>query len=209
MERKDFVPPLPTNAKKAVLNGEWKGSLTYAIDKISKKLATEFTPVQYREEKPLTQIHSILYWLDKNNPDGPVPQDPTEDGQFSLWEYPVRLWVASRGIREETIKDIPAQFDDIHRPEYAPKAFFASPPPSEASYSGSLSFAVSASGRYPIGQIDVLFGNRFVSSAKNPPYSFFMDLSKIKDLQPQEILVVKIYDIYGNSSSLEKEITLK
>ena len=209
LEKKEFTPPSAPNAKKAALKGEWRGSLTYTIDKISKKLATDFTPSQYREEKALTQIHSILYWLDKNNPDGPIPEDPAKDSQFSLWEYPVRAWMASRGIREETSDDVPTQLDDVHRPEYAPKASFAVPAPDEASYAGSLSFAVSASGHYPISQIDVVFGSRFMGSIKNPPYYFSFDLSKIKDLRPQEMLVIKIYDNVGNSAVLEKEVQLK
>ena len=37
--------------------------------------------------------HSILYWLDKNDPRGPVPQNPGSDPQFNNWEYSVQLWL--------------------------------------------------------------------------------------------------------------------
>ena len=209
LENKKFTPPDQTSAKKAVLNSEWRGSRTYAIDKISGKLATEFTPAQYRIDKPLTQIHSILYWLDKNNPDGSIPENPSEDSQFALWEHSVRKWATSKNIREEIESDIPTQFDDIHRPEYAPKISFVVPPPDETTYAGLIPFTLSASAKYPISQIDVVLGNRFVGSMKNPPYSFSVDLSKMKDLRPEEVLVINVYDSVGNSSLFEKTIRLK
>ncbi len=209
LEKKEFVPPAPTEPKKAALNGEWRGSRTYTIDKISKKLATAFTPQQYKEERPLIQIHSILYWLDKNNPDGPIPQNPSDDSQFSLWEYPVRKWAESKNLREESESDIPTQYDDVHLPQYAPSVSFALEPPSEIQYSGSLSFRLAATGHYPINQMDIIFGGRFIGSIRNAPYSFSIDLAKIKDLRPEETLVVNVYDSVGNSSSLEKKINLK
>jgi len=43
------------------------------------------------------EIHSILYWVDKNNPRGPIPSDPSGDPQFQNWEYGVRLWATLHG----------------------------------------------------------------------------------------------------------------
>ncbi|OHA99515.1 MAG: hypothetical protein A3E32_00020, partial [Candidatus Zambryskibacteria bacterium RIFCSPHIGHO2_12_FULL_38_37] len=72
---------------KPVLKGEWRGGIEYVIDKISGKLATEHTPDETKEEKVLTDIHSILYWVDKKNPNGENPKNPEEDPQFKFWEY--------------------------------------------------------------------------------------------------------------------------
>ena len=38
------------------------------------------------------QIHSLLYYVDKNDPTGPVPKDPSEDPQFLNWEAGVLQW---------------------------------------------------------------------------------------------------------------------
>ncbi|HEY4502554.1 MAG TPA: PBP1A family penicillin-binding protein [Candidatus Paceibacterota bacterium] len=43
-------------------------------------------------------IHSILYWLNKDDPNGPPPQNPESDPQFSLWEYGVSLWNMSHPL---------------------------------------------------------------------------------------------------------------
>jgi len=44
------------------------------------------------------EAHSILYWVDKNDPRGPVPQDPSQDPQFKNWEYSVNLWMSQHNI---------------------------------------------------------------------------------------------------------------
>lgn len=36
--------------------------------------------------------HSLLYWTDKNNPQGQRPVNPAQDPQFDYWEYGVRAW---------------------------------------------------------------------------------------------------------------------
>ncbi len=38
-------------------------------------------------------IHSILYYVDKNDPTGPTPTNPMRDPQFTNWEAGVRDWV--------------------------------------------------------------------------------------------------------------------
>ncbi len=36
--------------------------------------------------------HSLLYWTDKNNPQGPPPINPAQDPQFEYWEYGINAW---------------------------------------------------------------------------------------------------------------------
>lgn len=41
---------------------------------------------------PENQIHSILYYIDRNNPTGPPPLNPSADPQFNNWEAAVLAW---------------------------------------------------------------------------------------------------------------------
>lgn len=51
----------------------------------------------------LSGVHDILYYVNKNDPRGPNPQNPASDPQFALWEYPVTLWKNSlMGISTST-----------------------------------------------------------------------------------------------------------
>ncbi len=71
-----FVRPdtisLPT---KPMLNGE-----------------AEYTPIINGKKYP--QLHSILYYIDKNNPLGDIPNNPENDSQFNQWERGVLNWAS-------------------------------------------------------------------------------------------------------------------
>lgn len=64
-----FIPPTPKEEREgpAILYGDWSGNGS--------------------------GVHSILYWVNKDNPLGPSPSNPALDSQFSLWEYGVLAWL--------------------------------------------------------------------------------------------------------------------
>ena len=64
-----FPRPDPVTSDKIMLNGTFQ----YQRDPTS--------PVE---------VHSILYYVDRQNPLGPFPQDPNQDQQFKNWEASVR-----------------------------------------------------------------------------------------------------------------------
>ncbi len=43
-------------------------------------------------------VHSILHWVDKDDPTGSIPENPNIDQQYKFWEYPVSLWSEGNGI---------------------------------------------------------------------------------------------------------------
>ncbi len=65
-----FPEPLPNTADKPILRGQW------CID---------------------GQAHTILSYVDKDNPTGPPPSNPTSDPQYYHWENPVEAWIALHG----------------------------------------------------------------------------------------------------------------
>jgi len=83
---------------KPVLNGEWRGSHIYVTDSRSGAPATDETPPEFRVTKTITEIHSILHWVDKDDPRGTPPTNPARDGQYANWESGVRAWVNRSGI---------------------------------------------------------------------------------------------------------------
>ena len=106
LPKEDFLKPENINTEllsgvKPILKGYWKGNRIYLIDKTTQNPATENTPSESIEEKILTQIHCILYWVDKNNPAGEIPINPEKDSQFISWETPVREWVKNQNIKED------------------------------------------------------------------------------------------------------------
>lgn len=47
-------------------------------------------------------VHSILFWVDKDNPKGPRPTEPEKDAQFTRWELPVRAWAEENNYSDGT-----------------------------------------------------------------------------------------------------------
>ena len=73
------------------------------LDKILPDFQKENFPFPESQETGLKPMlsgqvagpHSILYWVDKDNPRGPVPSNPEQDPQFKYWEYGVSAWLGS------------------------------------------------------------------------------------------------------------------
>lgn len=42
-------------------------------------------------------VHSILHWVNKDDPLGPIPNNPASDPQYEYWEYGVLLWQVTQG----------------------------------------------------------------------------------------------------------------
>ncbi len=76
VKNEKFIPPepLPENTK-PILAGDWKSAFESAGGP-----------------------HSLLHFVDKNNPQGPVPKMPGTDPQYANWEYPVQLWASGLGV---------------------------------------------------------------------------------------------------------------
>jgi len=39
------------------------------------------------------ETHEILYYVDKNNPLGEPPQNPSDDPQYIMWEEGLKRWL--------------------------------------------------------------------------------------------------------------------
>lgn len=90
-----FVPPSEPlyEGIKPILAGLWKGEEIKIIDNsgITIPIVTGSTG---------QGIHTILYWVDKNNPTGEQPQNPENDSQYYEWEKSVSEWVRKQRISD-------------------------------------------------------------------------------------------------------------
>ncbi|MEK7613342.1 MAG: transglycosylase domain-containing protein [Patescibacteria group bacterium] len=75
--------PLTGENEKPILRGIWEGA--DPLRDASGKLYIT------------SNIHTILYWLNKDDPRGPRPENPNNDPQFKYWEYAVSRWKAQHG----------------------------------------------------------------------------------------------------------------
>ncbi len=83
----------------------WHDIITEAINEGYKGEPFAKPEADYADLKPIlkgvwrtggpSSIHSILTWVDRNNPTGPIPNNPENDSQFINWEYAVQKFVNS------------------------------------------------------------------------------------------------------------------
>lgn len=119
-----FTAPDPIVTGKPILDGDRSAQASVKVDRASGKLATEFTPADYIEERRYGIPHSILYFVDRDDPRGAPPEHPENDIQFANWEAGVATWAAAQNI---TISDAPTEFDDVHTPANSPSISFMQP----------------------------------------------------------------------------------
>ena len=186
-----------------ILRGLWQGGVVYVIDKFSGNLATTLTPNDAREERAVKNIHSILYWVDKNNPNGEIPPNPSDDPQFKLWEYPVRLWVHEKNIKEEGEEVIPTQNDTLHNGSGPNLSISGIKPEDTFSSSEKITPIVTSSGQYPIEKVDFYLNEYFLGSSKNDPFSLsFTAKDNSEKLEYSNNLRVVAYDSILNKTEL-------
>lgn len=200
--RESFSKPAEVDVSSLppVLRGIWQGNKTYFVDKLSGKLATELTPPEFRVERAVREIHSILYWIDKNNPTVPRVTPPETDPQFARWEYAVHTWAEEQKLTDEDLSVIPTETDDIHRTEFAPSISVTNP------IAGSLLhkqektiLQADISSRFPVSQVHFFINNLFVGSSTKAPWQVsFSPADAEVVLGPENTLTVVAYDVFQN-----------
>lgn len=195
------APPEPVVGGKPVFRGIWKGGLSYTIDSVSGKLATEYTPQETRKEVVANNVHTILQWIDKTDPLGPALSNPAQDSQYEYWEYGVRKWFdewkkSNPTFTENSTTSIPTAFDDIHKPGQAPKVSFITPiNGSIINANQILNIQLQYVGTNPAKKTELYVNGRFISSSESNPLNISFTPADVGDLSTSNnILSVIVYD---------------
>ncbi len=193
----DFDP----QTVKPILRGQWLGGESFFIDKVSGKLATDLTPPEARQEKVVTNVHSILYWINKNDVLGPAPSNPASDPQFNHWEIPVQNWWAQNQGRYSTTtwSQKPTETDNVHT-EANKSAVTITEPNSSDTYSPDqrINLKLKNSGVFPITKVDLFLNGVYLETLQSP-FNFSFIPSEMPNIGVKNELKViaysSIYDI--------------
>ncbi|MEK7539154.1 MAG: PBP1A family penicillin-binding protein [Patescibacteria group bacterium] len=189
---------------KPALRGIWQGNENFFIDRISQKLAGPNTPKETTQEKVITNVHSILYWVNKNNITGVPPTDPSSDSQFNHWEIPVQNWWTQNRERYRitTENDKPNMIDDAHTDASKPIVSIIEPN-INTTYSPNqkINLRISSSGPYPLLKIEIFINDTYLGTSQ-APFIFSFTPSELKNLQTDNELKIISYDsIYDNNET--------
>jgi len=212
----DFkTPPPPLTDNKPVLRGIWQGGVSYWKDSVSGKVATDYTPLETRQEVVFNNVHSILYWVNKNDPQGPAPTDPSQDSQYANWEYAVAKWFQAYQLQHPDFKIqtnvvIPTATDDIHTPSKAPQVSLVSPVAgSLVSPNSLLSIQIAESGAYPPLKTEVYLNGKYVLTNQTDPLHISFVPADVSSLTASNTLMVVLYDTVSNKGQASVNFSIQ
>lgn len=195
----------PTKIKPA-LRGFWQGNENFFIDKISLKLSTPNTPKEALQEKVITNVHSILYWVDRNNILGPAPLGEGDNStQFNHWEIPVQNWWAQNKNKYSTttLSEKPTALDDVHTSLNQPRVSIIEPN-NTTTYlpDQKINLKILSSGVFPLQKIDIFINGIYLETIKSP-FSFSFIPKELETIQNENELKLISYDTVYNSSETD------
>ena len=199
-----FTAPETVVSDKPILNGELGPETIVKIDKYMGKLATEFTPQTFIEEKKLREVHTILFYVDKNNPKGPPPENQQNDPQFATWEAPIQKWAEEN---KYTLAEIPTEYDDAHTLANKPMINMLSPFDNSTINSREISTQIIASAPRGISRVEYLIDDQLIETSRAYPFNLW---GTIPNSIPNGFHVLRAvaYDDIDNNNFTEININL-
>lgn len=197
---------------KPVLRGNWQGNEHFYVDTISGGLATDLTPEETRKEFVITNVHSILYWVDKNNPLGDPLDNPKNDPQYELWERGVQDWWNNHRFEHPLITESqkPSFEDTVHIDSRQPDINIISPNENEAYQKDSpLTISINDDGYYPIKKIDILINGSYSGTATTPPFSYTFIPSEVALVGSTNEITLVVYDSVFNKKTFTKNFSIE
>lgn len=192
---------------KPVLRGKYGGGSSIQIDIVSNKLATEFTPKETIREILSGGIHSILYYVNKNDPRGPAPTNPQSDPQFNAWEYGVQKWVTQNNITTSQNETIPTEYDSVHTQESKPKVSLNL---DQGGYlvNRPITLAPNISFSYPITKVEYFIDGIPLGTTTQNPFSLSFVPEENSVLVGNHILKIEVTDNVFNRGVSEHNILI-
>lgn len=187
-----FPTPQYETANKPILNGEFLSHY---------KVKGQLYP----------QIHNILYWLDKNDPLGPIPETRLNEPQFENWEEPVLEWIKESNLPniENINQPLPSEDKELIVPQKDSKIVFLSP--AKGSFlveNQKVKIQASVNDPSGIKTLKIYFNNQMISQTldfKGNEFSFEFIPSQIES---QNEIKIEIENNLGQTFS-EKIIVFK
>lgn len=203
-----FQPAPANDAAKPVLRGVGARGHKIKIDRVSKKLATEWTPKETTEEREFMLPHTILYYINKDDPRGATPANPGQDPHFAPWEAAVQAWMEREKTKaekeEKTISfdEPPTESDDVHTQESRPTIAIRAPEQNAQVSSNRLEIRADVSGQHQLREVRLAVDGQLVGTMQSQPWetAVFLPLSLAKGFHELQATVVDAVENYVTTS---------
>ena len=201
-----FKKPGPVETSKDVLNGKFAAERVIEIDTLTGKLATSNTPPNLIEERIYKEVHTILHYARRSDPQGPIPTPAQRDARYDEWEGPVQAWVAEQPAEAGYNIEPPTEFDDVHTDSNRPRISITSPRDGASLDSDIITIKTSVSSSSKVRQVDFFVNNELLGSDQSSPYELTAPISSTAE-DMDYVITVKVFDTALNQSSHSIAVT--
>jgi len=118
-----FKEPDDYKTGKSILDGKLE-YYKVLINKETGNPIIDWLPEEAAQEKLIPKHHSILFYVNKDDPKGDAPINPDTDPQFNIWENAIKNWAIKNASSSHWL--IPS-LSDNHQNESAPEFKIISP----------------------------------------------------------------------------------
>jgi hypothetical protein len=201
-----FAQADPDNATKPILRGVWQGGIIQRASNNSEEDNSEDFIQNLGAQSIVTAVHSILHWVEKDDPRGPAPSNPAADPQYRLWEFPVRSWAGGSGYVDNTEIIIS---DGSENPNV--NSIIISIIPESEGFDGDdrISVRVNISSNHQVDKVEYYInGEKATQSSRGPSFSANINLRDF-DLKETNTLSAIAYDEDSNKGVDQVQFSVK
>ena len=140
----------------------------------------------------IPQVHSILYYVDKNNPTGNIPDDPAQDIQFSNWEKGVEEWVKTNGSVFSGV--VPQTNQRVISSSRVSTASVVITEPNTGTFTSSpvTIKAILSTDNDELQKVEMYYNNRLVGAQDISGTTYYYQFNYSLSLEPQNKFEIKI-----------------
>lgn len=171
-----FKAPDDYKKGKAIIDGIIPNQ-TVLVDKNTGLLATSSSSPEFIEEKNINIYHDILYYVDKENPLGPIPTNPGNDPQFSAWESAVQGWAAKNASSSTSI----INYQEFGKTENKPNIKILDPKDGSEINDTLLNINIDSSAKRGISRIEYYLNNNLWETQWGDTKNLNKELSNVNN----------------------------
>ncbi|MFZ2192654.1 MAG: PBP1A family penicillin-binding protein [Candidatus Moraniibacteriota bacterium] len=200
----------PEETGKDVLDGKLEMKKELKVCKIPGTkndycLASSACPDDEVEKKKFSDSHSILYYVNKDDPRGEDPKNPEKDPQFKNWEKAIEKWLDNeKGYSTNSAPTKECEDDDFS--DYELEIESISPSDGETITSSSFNISVKISAPYGVKKAEISIDGDNIASSDDESFSASYS---VPDNKKNSSLKISVYAVDEKGNSDSKEITVK
>ncbi len=205
-----FPEPPPNDATKPVLRGSSEGGARVSINRVTGKIATSSTPPDLIEEKTFIQPHDILHYVYKDDPRGPIPTNPQEDPQYTIWENAIADWIRRKKESDPNwsieFGEAPTELDEGYDPALLPTLEITFPSENTVLTTRAFTFRIETDAPRGVAKAIYSIDGKIVETIRSYPFTLSYYAANLDS--GTHTLSVSVEDDRGNRTTKERTFTL-